>query len=122
MVTLGKEYNQINSCSQQNCNFIFIVIKLKQHQWFSTYRFDVAIKRSKQSTSKRSNSYRKEDLTVGDKIERYESEESLTEVDHLMEEAKTMYSIGSYHENIVNLQGIAYETDFDHGRLSKVTF
>ena len=87
-----------------------------------TYRFNVAIKTSKPATSKQSNSYRKEDVNVGDKIERYGSEESLIEVDHLMEEAKTMYSIGSYHENIVNLQGIAYETDFDNGRLSKVAF
>ena len=108
------------------CNTItiilFIVIKLKQHQWLSTYRFNVAIKRSRPSATKRSNSYRKGDVNVGDKIERYESAESLTEIDHLMEEAKTMYSIGSYHENIVNLQGIAYETDFDNGRLSKVIF
>ena len=37
-----------------------------------------------------------------------------------MDEAKTMFSIGTYHENIVNLQGIGYEADFVHEKLSQV--
>ena len=38
----------------------------------------------------------------------------------LMEEAKTMLSIGSYNENIVNLQGITYETDPEQENLTRV--
>ena len=30
----------------------------------------------------------------------------MNEVSSLMDEAKTMWKVGSYHENIVNLQGI----------------
>ena len=33
------------------------------------------------------------------------------DLDLLVDEAKTMFSIGGYHENIVNLQGIGYEVD-----------
>ena len=37
----------------------------------------------------------------------YESyEDPLDEIEWLLEEAKTMWTVGSYHENIVNLQGI----------------
>ena len=43
------------------------------------------------------------------------------DVDLLMDEAKTMFSIGTYHENIVNLQGIGYEADFVNGNLSDVS-
>ena len=32
--------------------------------------------------------------------------ESYDEVDLLLEEAKTMWRVGAYHENIVNLQGM----------------
>ena len=38
----------------------------------------------------------------------------------LMEEAKTMLSIGSYNKNIVNLQGITYETDPEQETLTRV--
>ena len=34
------------------------------------------------------------------------SEGEMNEVSSLMDEAKTMWKVGSYHENIVNLQGI----------------
>ena len=34
------------------------------------------------------------------------SEGDMNEVSSLMDEAKTMWKVGSYHENIVNLQGI----------------
>ena len=33
-------------------------------------------------------------------------EGDMNEVSSLMDEAKTMWKVGSYHENIVNLQGI----------------
>ena len=38
-----------------------------------------------------------------------------------MDEAKTMYSIGGYHENIINLQGISYTPDFKTGNLRQVS-
>ena len=34
------------------------------------------------------------------------------DIDLLMDEARTMFSIDGYHENIANLQGIGYEVDF----------
>ena len=38
---------------------------------------------------------------------RYKSyEDPIDEIELLLEEAKTMWTVGSYHENIVNLQGI----------------
>ena len=43
-----------------------------------------------------------------------------SDVTLLMDEAKTMFSIGTYHENIVNLQGIGYEADFVNGHLLDV--
>ena len=39
------------------------------------------------------------------------SEQDRNEVSSLMEEAKTMWKVGSYHENIVNLQGITVSVD-----------
>ena len=43
------------------------------------------------------------------------------DLDLLMDEAKTMYSIGGYHENIINLQGISYTPDFKTGNLRQVS-
>ena len=43
------------------------------------------------------------------------------DIDLLMDEAKTMFSIDGYHENIVNLQGIGYEADFINGTLLGVS-
>ena len=43
------------------------------------------------------------------------------DIDLLMDEAKTMFSIDGYHENIVNLQGIGYEADFINGNLNQVS-
>ena len=42
------------------------------------------------------------------------------DIELLMDEAKTMFSIDGYHENIVNLQGIGYEADFINGTLDQV--
>ena len=42
------------------------------------------------------------------------------EISSLMEEAKTMWKVGSYHENIVNLQGITVKVEA--GTLSQVCF
>ena len=39
--------------------------------------------------------------------DRYKSyEDPIDEIELLLEEAKTMWTVGAYHENIVNLQGI----------------
>ena len=43
------------------------------------------------------------------------------DIDLLMDEAKTMFSIDGYHENIVNLQGIGYEANFINGTLDQVS-
>ena len=42
------------------------------------------------------------------------------DIDLLMDEAKTMFSIGSYHENIVNLQGVTYQEDLEQETLTQV--
>ena len=44
----------------------------------------------------------------------------ITENNALLDEAKTMLEVGSYHESIVNLQGIDYETDNNGKTLSEV--
>lgn len=43
------------------------------------------------------------------------------DIDLLIDEAKTMFSLGSYNENIVNLQGISYEADHKHDTLTQVS-
>ena len=42
------------------------------------------------------------------------------EISSLMEEAKTMWKVGSYHENIVNLQGITVKVE--EGSICQVSF
>ena len=90
---------------------------LKEKCAYIKTRFTVAIKRSRISESTRTDCSR----TLDEEIQPCDSVGSQIQVDQLMEEAKTMYTIGTYHENIVNLQGVAYETDFSTGRLSGVT-
>lgn len=48
------------------------------------------------------------------------SEQDRNEVSSLMEEAKTMWKVGSYHENIVNLQGITVSVD--KGTIKRVCY
>ena len=43
------------------------------------------------------------------------------DLDLLIDEAKTMYTIDGYHENIVNLQGIVYDVDIGNSRLGRVS-
>ena len=50
----------------------------------------------------------------------HSSENDMNEVSSLMEEAKTMWKVGSYHENIVNLQGIT--VGVENGSIRKVCF
>ena len=47
------------------------------------------------------------------------SGEGLTDL--LQEEARTMLKIDSYHEHIVNLQGITYTWDLEKQNISEVT-
>ena len=71
--------------------------------YFIWIRFTVAIKSTRSLPSNaradvRGNNY---DFDSNDNAD----------LDLLIDEAKTMLSIGAYHENIVNLQGIGYEID-----------
>ena len=43
------------------------------------------------------------------------------DIDSLIDEAKTMFSLGAYHENIVNLQGISYEVDHRYDTLKQAS-
>ena len=73
---------------------------MARHHYFSIIRFTVAIKssRSLPANARIGNNYNSEPNGSDD-------------LDLLVDEAKTMFSIGGYHENIVNLQGIGYEVD-----------
>ena len=46
---------------------------------------------------------------------------SSSEIDSLIDEAKTMFSIGSYNDNIVNLQGVTYEIDHKYDTLKQAS-
>ena len=37
-----------------------------------------------------------------------------------MDEGKSMLEVGTYHEYIVNLQGVTYQTDSKHENLTQV--
>lgn len=61
---------------------------------YNCYRFPVAIKTPKMADS--------------------------MDIEMILDEAKTMLEIGTYHDYIVNLQGIAYERANKFGNLSHV--
>ena len=84
-------------------------------------RFSVAIKSSKLvSSAKILKSRSRYPIDGENKID--ESAVMIDpDIDLLMDEAKTMFSIDGYHENIVNLQGIGYEADFINGTLLGVS-
>ena len=42
------------------------------------------------------------------------------DIEALIDEAKTMITLGSYNENIVNLQGVSYEVDHNYDTLKQV--
>ena len=86
------------------------------------HRFSVAIKSAKSLSPKKkgkTNHPRKNENSTTNSNENENHVDP--DLDLLMDEAKTMFSIGGYHENIVNLQGIGYEADFVNGRLSQVS-
>ena len=44
------------------------------------------------------------------------------ELDSILDEAKSMFQVGKYHNHIVNLQGITFEVDKDDNKLSEVGY
>ena len=90
-------------------------------------RFSVAIKSSKLVSSAKILMSRSRKQNVFDEFIDGENKIEKSDVmidpdiDLLMDEAKTMFSIDGYHENIVNLQGIGYEADIINGTLDQVT-
>ena len=52
---------------------------------------------------------------------KYPSSEELQNIDLFLEEAKTMIRIGSYHDYIVNLQGIIYNEDEGRNKIPEVS-
>ena len=94
----------------------------------SIFSFPIAIK----SLKKRIHSFTEEtDLTsstttqsIGDTRASQEINDlfcSDCDIDSLMDEAKTMFSLGSYNENIVNLQGVSFEVDHEYDTLKQVS-
>ena len=80
-------------------------------------RFSVAIKSSKLVSSAKILTSRSRYHIAGEsKLDKSDVMMD-PDIDLLMDEAKTMFSIDGYHENIVNLQGIGYEADFINGTL-----
>ena len=51
---------------------------------------------------------------------KYPSSAELQNIDLFLEEAKTMIRIGSYHDYIVNLQGIIYNEDEGGNKIPEV--
>ena len=107
--------------------FFFIISKYKNQtilhivKYTFRNRFSVAIKSSKLVSSARIRKSRSLYPIDGEN----KIDESVVmidpDIDLLMDEAKTMFSIDGYHENIVNLQGIGYEADFINGTLDQVS-
>ena len=84
-------------------------------------RFSVAIKSSKLVSSAKILTSRSRYHIAGEsKLDKSDVMMD-PDIDLLMDEAKTMFSIDGYHENIVNLQGIGYEADFINGTLLGVS-
>ena len=52
---------------------------------------------------------------------KYPSSEELQNIDLFLEEAKTMLRIGSYHDYIVNLQGLIYNNDEGGNEIPEVS-
>ena len=52
---------------------------------------------------------------------KYPSSAELQNIDLFLEEAKTMIRIGSYHDYIVNLQGIIYNEDESGNKIPEVS-
>ena len=98
----------------------------KFHFFSLIYRFTVAIKSGRQSNVRGNEVSKSDAISLDLSHDNFNEEEEVDQnvhvedVDLLMDEAKTMFSIGTYHENIVNLQGIGYEADFVRGNLSQV--
>ena len=52
---------------------------------------------------------------------KYPSSKELQNIDLFLEEAKTMLRIGSYHDYIVNLQGLIYNDDEGENKIPEVS-
>ena len=52
---------------------------------------------------------------------KYPSSNELQNIDLFLEEAKTMLRIGSYHDYIVNLQGLIYNDDEGENKIPEVS-
>ena len=84
-------------------------------------RFSVAIKSSKLVSSAKILTSRSRYHIAGEsKLDKSDVMMD-PDIDLLMDEAKTMFSIDGYHENIVNLQGVGYEANFISGTLDQVS-
>ena len=59
-------------------------------------------------------------MIPGEEKEKLEVRAKESDLLGLLDEAKCMVTVGSYHNNIVNLQGIILEEDNLNGSLTKV--
>ena len=88
------------------------------------FSFDIAIKSLKKKVI---NFTEEQNLAISNPADNNEDSNDIPlvprsdcDVDLLIDEAKTMFSLGAYNENIVNLQGISYEADPKHETLTQV--
>ena len=91
---------------------------------FLCFSFDIAIKSLKKKVL---NFTEEPNLAISNPADNNEDSNDIPllprsdcDVDLLIDEAKTMFSLGAYNENIVNLQGISYEADPKHETLTQV--
>ena len=75
------------------------------------FRFSVAIKSAMDNN---------EMMIPGEEKEKLEVHANESDLLGLLDEAKCMVTVGGYHNNIVNLQGIILEEDNLNGSLTKV--
>ena len=90
---------------------------------FLFYSFNVAIKSVKYRTSTTLNVVEDKcnpNIPVESSDHDVGSENN--DIASLMDEAKTMFSVGAYHENIVNLQGVTYTADVERKTLLAVRY
>ena len=105
--------------------FMIVICLIERNSLFSMIthflwlRFSVAIKSTKSLSTPKLLTGQSFDFNLKENEENDVSNDPDLEL--LMDEAKTMYSIGGYHENIINLQGISYTPDFKTGNLRQVS-
>ena len=85
------------------------------------FRFNIAVKSLKRKMHGQENGVETSIMDDSDCQDVFGLAIPECDIDSLIDEAKTMFSLGAYHENIVNLQGISYEVDHKYDTLKQAS-